>query len=115
MHTLSPFPLSNHSLFLSYLLTSLSHSLPYYIVVITFNLQLTTDQDHIPVTMVTHVSPPDRLIESMLPTDMLVSILPSRLRVEQTDDDQSTTPSPDTTTQLSAGIVAEADTETAEG
>ena len=45
---------------------------------------------------------------------MLVSILPSHLRVEQIENDKSMTPSPDTTALSVAGVVAEADTETAE-
>ena len=79
--------------------------------------QLTTDQDHMPVTLVTHSSPPP--LEATLPSDMLVSLLPSQLRVGDSEDDKisssTPSPSPDTSSGGVAGIVAELDTETAEG
>ena len=60
---------------------------------------------------VAHSTPPS--VESTLPSDMLVSLLPSRLR-DSDDDKTSSNPSPDPTSPPATGIVAEPDNETAE-
>ena len=69
-------------------------------------MQLTTDQDHV---LVAHSTPPS--LESTLPSDMLVSLLPSRLK-DSDDDKTSSNPSPSPTPP--PAIVAEPDNETAE-
>ena len=78
-------------------------------------MQLTTDEDHIPTISTPNPSyspiPPD----TSLPTDMLISLLPGQLQVQDDGiDTEKLTPSPDTSASAT-DLIPKVDEETIAG